>query len=248
MGAKRLEGDTGRVLAFGVGQMGGGDETAEIGVALAGLGEEYEVMRIIGGVRSGAGQQRLHPHLGAEDRLDVAFGAGLGEADGAVEAVVVGERQRHQFLDAAASIEEREVRVDMQMDERGRGVGRGLGFRAGFCFRLGRRVSLFVFLERAGVSELVDVAVGRGVRLRRRPRLLRKRPESGRGLRPAPPGIARPSWVARSFRPAVLRTRAVLTDVIVARRDLLDRETASARLLGVTDCHCNKRFIIKNKQ
>ena len=139
VGAKRLEGDEGRPLAFGVGQMGGGKEAAEVGVALAGLGEKHEVMRIVGGAGAGVGlarvaarQERLHSYLGAEDRLDALLGAGLGEADGSVQAVVVGEgqsglpqfgRSGHQFLDAAAAVEEREVRVDVQVDERGRGIG-----------------------------------------------------------------------------------------------------------------------------
>ncbi len=133
--------------------MGGGDETAEVGVALAGLGQKDEVMGVGGGVgvwgaavgpagavpaaptdaplaasRSAAS---LHPHLGAEDRLDAPLGAGLGEADGAVKAVVVGEgqgrlpefgRPGHQLLDAAAPVQEREVRVDVQVHERGRGA------------------------------------------------------------------------------------------------------------------------------
>ena len=150
MGAERLEGDEGRPLALGVGEVGGGEEAAEVGVALAGLGEKHEVVRIVGGAGAGvglarvaagqlaavgrfvAGQQRLHPHLGAEDRLDVSLGAGLGEADGAVETVVVGEGQGRlpelgrpgdQLLDAAAAVEEREVRVDMEVDERSSGGG-----------------------------------------------------------------------------------------------------------------------------
>ena len=72
------------------------------------------------------GQQRLHPHLGAEDGLDARLGAGLGQADGAVEAVVIGEGQGRlpqfgrpgdQGLDAAAAVEEGEVGVDMEVNE-----------------------------------------------------------------------------------------------------------------------------------
>jgi len=88
-------------------------EAAEIGITLAVLGEEHQMMRVFGrgglcraatgtagGNRSRAAgsrgfgrlrHQRLHPHLGTEDGLDAALGAGLGEAHGPVEAVVVGE-------------------------------------------------------------------------------------------------------------------------------------------------------------
>ena len=55
VGAQRLEGDQGRALALGIGQMGGGEEAAEVGVALAGLGEKHQVVRIVGGAGAGVG-------------------------------------------------------------------------------------------------------------------------------------------------------------------------------------------------
>ncbi len=132
---QRLDGDEWRPFPLGVGQMGGGKETAEVGIALAGLGEEHEVVRIVGivgrrapGARRRRRQQRLHPHLGPEDGLDAALGAGLGEAHRAVEAVVVGESQGRlpqlgrpgdQFLDPAPAVEEGEVRMYVQVDEGG---------------------------------------------------------------------------------------------------------------------------------
>ena len=38
VGVERLEGDEGRVFSFGIGQVGCGEEAAEVGIALAGLG------------------------------------------------------------------------------------------------------------------------------------------------------------------------------------------------------------------
>jgi hypothetical protein len=49
VGAQGLQGDERWSRAFGVGQMSGGNEMAEIGVTLASLGEEDEVMGIVGG-------------------------------------------------------------------------------------------------------------------------------------------------------------------------------------------------------
>ena len=79
-------------------------------------------------VRLEASRQRFHAHLDSEDRLDASLGAGLGEAHGAVEAVVVGEGQGglaelgrpvDQLGDATAAVEEAEVRVDVEVYEGG---------------------------------------------------------------------------------------------------------------------------------
>ena len=166
---------SGRPLALGVGQVGGGEEAAEVGVALAGLGEQHQVVRVVGwrggaarpaapaAARRGASpappaQQRLHPYLGSEDGLDAVLGAGLGEAHRAVETVVVGEgqgrlpqlgRPRDQLLDPAAAVQEGEVGVHVQVDERN-GVRRR---RWSGAARL-----LFVVLERPRIAELVDGA------------------------------------------------------------------------------------------
>jgi hypothetical protein len=150
------------LFPLGVGEMSGGEQTAQVGIALAGLGEQHQVVGIVwqcrgwsavalgGGGRRGSGrerrrrnpvgvchrrgQQRLHPDLGSEDRLDAALGAGLGEADRAVEAVMVGEGQGrlpelgcpgHQFLDAATTVEKGEVGVDVEVDEVVRGFTLG---------------------------------------------------------------------------------------------------------------------------
>ena len=164
---ERLKGDEGRPLSLGVGEVRGGDQPAQVGVALAILGEQYQVVRVTGRVglvtsgtrrargrapgRGGAvwhrrpvwrrrGQQRLHPHLGAEDGFDAPLLAGLGEAHRSVEPVVIGEGQRRlpelgragdQFLHPAATVEEREVGVHVQVHEvvgagaRSRGAGEG---------------------------------------------------------------------------------------------------------------------------
>jgi hypothetical protein len=39
------------------------------------------------------GKERIHPYFSPEDGLDAPFGAGFGEAHGAVKAIVVGEGQ-----------------------------------------------------------------------------------------------------------------------------------------------------------
>ena len=96
------------------------------------------MVRIVGvGVRAVDGEQRLDLYLGSEDRLDAVFGAGLGKANGAVEAVVVGEGQGRlsqsgsagdQLFDPAPAVEEREVRMHVEVYERverARGVGHG---------------------------------------------------------------------------------------------------------------------------
>ncbi len=205
MSGERLEGDEWGALALGVGQVSGGDEAAEVGVALAGLGEEHQVVRVGGRLGRSArrrlcaravgaaapphrrgdaalgvapagcdSQQRLHPHLGPEDGLDAVLGAGLGEAHRAVEAVVVGESQGRlpqlgrpgdQLLDPAAAVEEREVGVHVQVDERSR--RRAAGGRQRFvCAVGGRGILRAVFCTGA---VLPDVVVARRDPLHREP-------------------------------------------------------------------------------
>ena len=78
--------------------------------------------------------------LGAEDGGQVQLAGRLGEADHAVEAVVIGERQRlepeagglgHQLLGERGAVEEREVGVGVQL---------GVGHRAGGADGAGRRL------------------------------------------------------------------------------------------------------------
>ncbi len=136
-----------------VGQVGGGDEAAEVGVALPSLGQEYEVvgggweghrLRLGGGRGAGGGsvyrradrgavtlgagpicgdawaEERLYLYFSSIYGFDPVFGAGFGEADDAVEPIVVGEGQGglaecsgagHELLNATAAVEEREVGV-----------------------------------------------------------------------------------------------------------------------------------------
>ena len=126
------------------------------------------------------GQQRLHAYLGSEDGLDAVFGAGLGKAHGAVKAVVVGESQGRlphlgcagdQLFDPAATIEEREVRVYVQVDEGSRRRAAG-GRRRSVYVAVGRGAHggagarlLLMFLERLRAAELVHGTEGsrRGV-------------------------------------------------------------------------------------
>ncbi len=100
-----------------------GQHRREAGVAV-GIAGEHDEMRT-GGVglaraRAGRGER----HLGPEDRRQPARPRRIGEADHAVEAVVVGQRQRgqpepvrlgHQLLRVAAAVEEAEPRVRVQL-------------------------------------------------------------------------------------------------------------------------------------
>jgi hypothetical protein len=74
-------------------------------------------------------EDALHVQLYAHDRLDAGLLAGLVEADGAVQPVVIGAGRRrhaglggglHQLVDTAGAVAEREVGVDVQMNERRR--------------------------------------------------------------------------------------------------------------------------------
>ena len=70
MSGERLEGDEWGPFALRVGQMSEGEEAAQAGIALAGLGEEHEVMRI-GGVTGGprGRPSRRGPRSRASHRL-----------------------------------------------------------------------------------------------------------------------------------------------------------------------------------
>ena len=70
-----------RLLALAA-EVRGGEQAAEVVVALDGLGEQRQVVAV------------LERHLGAGDGLDAEGLRGLGELHRAVEAVVVGERER----------------------------------------------------------------------------------------------------------------------------------------------------------
>ncbi len=65
VGGERLEGDEWGPLALGVGQVGGGKEAAQVGIALAGLGEEHQVMRIGGAAAGREAARRRAGSVGA---------------------------------------------------------------------------------------------------------------------------------------------------------------------------------------
>ena len=240
--AQLRRGEGGRTVALGDGQVRGGDQAAEVGVAFARLGQEHQVVGVLdtgegrsgGRARGGAAheaaaraaaacrpedvrrsvhtasprrpplasswrfpRQRLHAHLGSEDGLQTASYAGLGKTNGAVEAVMVGKGQGRlpqlhrsidQLGDAAASVEEAEVGVHVQVHERGRDP-----------IILGRR----------------QMVTGRCARSRRD---VLGRGDGAGGRRPRP-------GIGRSAGPAVLWARAVATDVVVTGRDALDWKT-----------------------
>ena len=126
---QRVEGEDGLALLpageVRVGQHGG---EARVAVGVAGEHDEVRPGRIgLAGAQAGRRQR----HLGAEDGRQPAGARRLGEPHHAVEAVMVGQRQRvqpepvrlgHQLLGIAAPVEEAEARVRVQL-------GVGLGHR-----------------------------------------------------------------------------------------------------------------------
>ena len=119
-------------------QVGEGQGAGEAGVALGVAGEHEDVAALgVGGALPRAGGPAgLRPagaeaQLGAEDGRQADGPGGLGEADHAVEAVVVGEGEGleaeaggldGQLLGVAGAVEEAEVRVAVQL-----GVGHRVG-------------------------------------------------------------------------------------------------------------------------
>jgi hypothetical protein len=115
--------------------MGVGDQPAEVLVALPGLGQQQQVegLRIrlaLLVAHASTGDVCLH----ADDRLDLARGAGLRERDRAVQSPVV--RDGHgvepelrpslgQLVDPPQPVEQAELGVEMQMDEVVRRNGHG---------------------------------------------------------------------------------------------------------------------------
>ena len=100
-----------------------GEDAAEVRVALAALTEERHVAAA------------LERHLGAGDRPDAEVLRGMCELEGAVDAVVVGERERvvaelggarGELLGQRRAVEERVGGVRVQLD-----VGRGAGLVPG---------------------------------------------------------------------------------------------------------------------
>ena len=123
-----LESRFGKALLPGA-HVGGAGGAAEAGVAVGVAGQHQQVAAL------GVGRALLRPagqvegELGAEDGGHVEGGRRLGEADDAVEAVVVGEGQGlqpqpgrllGQFLGVGGAVEEAEVGVTVQL-----GVGDG---------------------------------------------------------------------------------------------------------------------------
>ncbi len=119
-----VEGDD-RLALLATGQVGLGDDPAETGVAL-GIPGQHDQVGAVGVRHPGTGPRRPRPgdgELGAEDRGEPEGPGGLGEADHAVEAVVVGQGQcgqaepdrlGGQLLGMAGAVEEGEVGVGVQ--------------------------------------------------------------------------------------------------------------------------------------
>ena len=112
-----------------------GGQPAEVAVAGPVLGQqdEMEGLRVRPALALGhgaAGDVGLH----ADDRLDLARPAGLVESDRPVERAVVGQGERleaeggglaGEVVDAPETVEEAELRMDMEMDEVIRSEGHG---------------------------------------------------------------------------------------------------------------------------
>ena len=98
--------------------MGGGDEAAEVGVALARFGQQSQVTLIIGA-------RPLEGDLGTDDGMNVQGAGGAGELHGPAQVVVVGEGQggvaqsrcaSQQLVGEGCSFLEGEVAVAVQFD------------------------------------------------------------------------------------------------------------------------------------
>ncbi len=106
---------------------GVGDQLAEVLVALAVLDQGDQVVAPVAPTRVAVGHALgLHPETGPDDRVDAGGLAGLVEGDGPVEVAVVGERHRGlaqrggaagELLDRDGPVEQRELAVDVEVDE-----------------------------------------------------------------------------------------------------------------------------------
>ena len=135
---------TALILGFGVVEeesARAAEQLAEIAVALAGLGQH-------GHVRARSFLPVADGQLGAGDGADAALFERLGELQRAVQAVVVGQRERRvaqfggalgQLIDARSAIKEREAAMQVELDVGGvaplaqlrrRRFGIGLAVRA----------------------------------------------------------------------------------------------------------------------
>ena len=114
------------VEALGV---AGRDELDEVVEALVGLGEQHEVVgglaRRARSIRAIAGRD---VDLAAEDRLDAALPRFVVERDGREHVAVLGDRHRRhlqlggpveQLADPARAVEQRELGVQVEVDELG---------------------------------------------------------------------------------------------------------------------------------
>ncbi len=133
-GGTRRRGEVGHGCAGGAllaGELRPADRPGEPRVPDGPLGEDHEV--VAGRIGHPAGRSdRPEGDLRPEDRGQAERPGGLGEADDPVETVVIGDRQPGQaqarrllgqLLGVAGTVEEREVRVAVQL-----GVRRHLGY------------------------------------------------------------------------------------------------------------------------
>ncbi len=124
-----VEGDARRELARGL-DMAAGDDADEVPVAGLAGGEEDQVVHglVAAGAALGVTGAARHVDLAAEDGLDALLLARLVELDGAEHVAVVGERHRShaerlrpgdEVLDLERTVEQRVLRMDVEMDELG---------------------------------------------------------------------------------------------------------------------------------
>jgi hypothetical protein len=134
VGGDVIERHAGRGLAHRL-DVAAGDDADEVPVALLAGGEQHQVIDgvvpVTGPVAVAAGPG--HVHLAAEDGLDLLLLAGLVELDRAEHVAMIGEGHgahplglgaRHQVLDLERAIEQRVLRVDVEVDELGSHGGR----------------------------------------------------------------------------------------------------------------------------
>ena len=108
------------------------DELDQVVEALVGLGQQHQVVvRLARRARALVPAARRDVHLAAQNRLDAALLRLVVERDRREHVPVLGDRERghlqllravEQLLDAARAVEQRELRVEVQVDELGHHV------------------------------------------------------------------------------------------------------------------------------
>ena len=109
-----------RLRALRIARPGARQQLAQVQVAGLVLDQQQQPARVLVAV------ERLHPDVGADDRLDALGARGLVELDRAEQVVQVGDRARrlrvvarrgHRIVDAQGAVDDGEFAVGAQVNE-----------------------------------------------------------------------------------------------------------------------------------